>query len=247
MNQLKLDFRSKLNLSPAFADWLERLLEPELEQRFATAKQAQKALKYRSIRQLVPQPSQSSFKHWVMAVLLVGAVGIGTLIRYPYKFLVLIEDGRPVENELVSGEISLQHFLNRGGSTAIKNRYAPALFAAALLRKNEAITQEMFDSGLDLSKISANGQTLAQWVEQGRQFNEAEVFKIAQSLLETLNYLQAFTPPIIHRDIKPQNILLDDLSQVYLVDFGAVQDTYRHTVTGGSTVVGTFGYMAPKL
>jgi len=30
------------------------------------------------------------------------------------------------------------------------------------------------------------------------------------------------------------------------VDFGAVQDTYQNTVTGGSTVVGTYGYMAPE-
>ncbi|MBD1921010.1 hypothetical protein H6F77_07900 [Microcoleus sp. FACHB-831] len=33
---------------------------------------------------------------------------------------------------------------------------------------------------------------------------------------------------------------------LFLVDFGAVQDTYHNTVTGGSTVVGTYGYMAPE-
>jgi len=61
------------------------------------------------------------------------------------------------------------------------------------------------------------------------------------------------TPPVIHRDIKPPNIILCSSSQspardtqVFLVDFGAVQDTYRHTVAGGSTVVGTYGYMAPE-
>lgn len=33
---------------------------------------------------------------------------------------------------------------------------------------------------------------------------------------------------------------------MFLVDFGAVRDTYHNTVTGGSTIVGTFGYMAPE-
>ena len=159
MNQLKLDFRSKLNLSPAFADWLERLLEPELEQRFATAKQAQKALKYRSIRRMMPQPAKSSFKNWMMAILLLGALTAGAIARYPYKFLVLIEDGRPIEGELLSGEIPLQRFLHRGGSTSVRSSYAPTLFAAALIQQDDAIAQKMLDDGLDLSQSSITGQT----------------------------------------------------------------------------------------
>ncbi len=35
-------------------------------------------------------------------------------------------------------------------------------------------------------------------------------------------------------------------NQVFLVDFGAVQNTYHSTLARGSTVVGTFGYMAPE-
>jgi eukaryotic-like serine/threonine-protein kinase len=92
----------------------------------------------------------------------------------------------------------------------------------------------------------APGQTLAQQRQQGWQPNESEVQAIAVQILEILIYLQTLTPPIIHRDLKPQNILRDEHGKIYLVDFGAVQDTYRQTVTGGSTVVGTFGYMAPE-
>jgi eukaryotic-like serine/threonine-protein kinase len=92
----------------------------------------------------------------------------------------------------------------------------------------------------------APGKNLAQWIQEGWRPNEEDVKAIAQQLLEILIYLQTLTPPIIHRDIKPQNILRDEQGQIYLVDFGAVQDTYRQTVTGGSTVIGTFGYMAPE-
>jgi eukaryotic-like serine/threonine-protein kinase len=92
----------------------------------------------------------------------------------------------------------------------------------------------------------APGKSLAQLIENGWKPNEAQVRHIAYQLLEILVYLQSLLPPAIHRDIKPQNIILQKNGRVFLVDFGAVQNTYHHTVTGGSTVVGTYGYMAPE-
>jgi hypothetical protein len=49
---------------------------------------------------------------------------------------------------------------------------------------------------------------------------------------------------VIHRDIKPSNILRAPDGRLSLVDFGGVLDAAREK--GGSTVVGTFGYMAPE-
>ncbi|EGK88683.1 serine/threonine protein kinase [Microcoleus vaginatus PCC 9802] len=92
----------------------------------------------------------------------------------------------------------------------------------------------------------APGKSLAQLIENGWKPNEAQVRHIACQLLEILVYLQSLLPATIHRDIKPQNIILQKNGRVFLVDFGAVQNTYHHTVTGGSTVVGTYGYMAPE-
>ncbi|MEG4504463.1 serine/threonine-protein kinase [Microcoleus sp. F6_B4] len=92
----------------------------------------------------------------------------------------------------------------------------------------------------------APGKSLAQLIENGWKPNEAQVRHIANKVLEILVYLQSLLPATIHRDIKPQNIILQKNGRVFLVDFGAVQNTYHHTVTGGSTVVGTYGYMAPE-
>ncbi len=92
----------------------------------------------------------------------------------------------------------------------------------------------------------APGKSLAQLIENGWKPNEAQVRHIADRVLEILVYLQSLLPATIHRDIKPQNIILQKNGRVFLVDFGAVQNTYHHTVTGGSTVVGTYGYMAPE-
>ncbi len=97
-----------------------------------------------------------------------------------------------------------------------------------------------------LAQQLAEGKSLAVLIEKGWQPDEAEVKLIATQLLEILVYLQQLTPPVIHRDIKPQNIIRCDDGRVFLVDFGAVQDVYHNTLTGGSTVAGTYGYMAPE-
>jgi serine/threonine protein kinase len=92
----------------------------------------------------------------------------------------------------------------------------------------------------------AQGKSLAALIESGWHPDEAEVRRLATQVLSILVYLQELTPPVIHRDIKPQNLIRHPDGQVFLVDFGAVQDTYHNTVTFGSTVVGTYGYMAPE-
>jgi hypothetical protein len=48
----------------------------------------------------------------------------------------------------------------------------------------------------------------------------------------------------VHRDIKPTNLVRSGDGRISLIDFGGVRDALR--VDGGSTVVGTFGYMAPE-
>jgi Protein kinase domain/Ankyrin repeats (3 copies)/Ankyrin repeat len=92
----------------------------------------------------------------------------------------------------------------------------------------------------------APGKTLSAWLQSGWRCNEAEVKNIATQLLQILVYLQNLKPAVIHRDIKPSNILRTADGLISLVDFGAVQQTYHDTFLRGSTVVGTFGYMAPE-
>ncbi|MBE9137517.1 serine/threonine protein kinase [Nodosilinea sp. LEGE 07088] len=95
-----------------------------------------------------------------------------------------------------------------------------------------------------LAQDLAEGTSLADWVEAGGRVNEAEARRIAAAVLDVLSYLHGLNPPVIHRDLKPQNIIRRDDGQIYLVDFGAVQTVYRDDQ--GSTVVGTYGYMAPE-
>ncbi len=92
----------------------------------------------------------------------------------------------------------------------------------------------------------APGESLATLVAQGWHPTELEVRDIAAQMLRILIYLQSLHPPVIHRDIKPQNIIRHPDGQIFLVDFGTIRDTYRQTLTGGSTIIGTYGYMAPE-
>jgi serine/threonine protein kinase len=92
----------------------------------------------------------------------------------------------------------------------------------------------------------APGKSLFQLVESGWRTTEAEVKKIAKQILDIFIYLHSLQPPVIHRDIKPHNLIRSEEGKIYLVDFGAVQNTYYNTLMRGSTVVGTFGYMAPE-
>lgn len=92
----------------------------------------------------------------------------------------------------------------------------------------------------------APGRSLAALVAEGWRADESEVRRLATQVLEVLIYLHSRLPAVIHRDIKPDNIIRRQDGQIYLVDFGSVKDTYRDTLLHGGTVVGTYGYMAPE-
>jgi len=85
------------------------------------------------------------------------------------------------------------------------------------------------------------GTSLKDLLVQGQKFSEKQVKDIVTDTLEILIYLHGLNPPVLHRDIKPSNLIWSDRQEVYLVDFGAVQD--KASAEGKTfTVVGTYGY-----
>lgn len=93
------------------------------------------------------------------------------------------------------------------------------------------------------------GHALDAWLEAHGNLTPDQVLQLAIEIADVLVYLQAFSPPVIHRDIKPGNIVLNPAGEAFLIDFGAVRDALSDPAAeagGGSTTVGTFGYMAPE-
>jgi serine/threonine protein kinase len=89
----------------------------------------------------------------------------------------------------------------------------------------------------------APGENLRELTKR-RRLSLLELRDVLIRCLEILDYLHTRTPPDVHRDTQPSNIGRAPDGKIALVDFGGVLDGAREK--GGSTIVGTFGYMAPE-
>jgi len=87
------------------------------------------------------------------------------------------------------------------------------------------------------------GESLDQWLSSGKRLQPDLLYTWAEQALHILRDLHALRPPVIHRDIKPGNLVWHE-KQLYLIDFGGALASLNPQ--GGSTVTGTYGYMAPE-
>ncbi len=89
-----------------------------------------------------------------------------------------------------------------------------------------------------------NGRDLEALLGQTKDLPVEKVMDWAIELCDVLHYLHSQQPdPIIFRDMKPSNVMIDSLGKVRLIDFGiakAFQEGQKHTM------IGTEGYSAPE-
>ena len=86
------------------------------------------------------------------------------------------------------------------------------------------------------------GTSLQASVESGWRATEDEIRAIGARLARIVEYIHAVRPPVIHRDINPRNIVRREDGEIFLLDFGGVQDAIRLTTGAANTIVGTPGY-----
>jgi len=88
------------------------------------------------------------------------------------------------------------------------------------------------------------GQTLKELIEAEAPLPVEKAVDIAIMICDGLHY--AHEKGIIHRDIKPQNILITDFGIVKVADFGIAQAMTTKTITFGGNVVGSVQYISPE-
>lgn len=151
--------------------------------------------------------------------------------RYAIKELQLVKSSNAKQVELFERECAILKEL--------EHPQIPRFIETIVERRAETMS-------LFLVQELVDGRSLQQILDAGAQPSSDDVVAIMRSCLGPLEYLHGRAKPLYHRDLKPSNILLRNDGTCVLVDFGAVREAIADPRTGGSSVVGTFGYMAPE-
>jgi tRNA A-37 threonylcarbamoyl transferase component Bud32 len=88
------------------------------------------------------------------------------------------------------------------------------------------------------------GSSLRAIVSKQGHFTESRTIQYALQMCEILGYLHSLSPPVVHRDFTPENLMLDQDGNLILIDFDVAQQQIDSSKT--ATVVGKPPYMPPE-
>ncbi len=88
------------------------------------------------------------------------------------------------------------------------------------------------------------GQTLKQYIQQHSPIPVSKALAIMEQLMSAISH--AHQNHIIHRDIKPQNILMDHNGNVKITDFGIAMALSATSITQTNSVLGSVHYLSPE-
>jgi len=133
-----------------------------------------------------------------------------------------------------------------GAAAEYEARFRTEARSAARLQHPNIVT--VYDSDRDggtafLVMEFIEGEDLKQRLDRAERFALPDALRLVLDLLAALDF--AHRQGIVHRDVKPANLLIDPAGRVKLTDFGVARITGEATRTQGS-MIGTLKYMAPE-
>src|SRR5690625_4128932 len=122
--------------------------------------------------------------------------------------------------------------------------------ARSAARLSHPAVVAVFDQGVDgdavyLAMELIEGKTVREFLNAERVLTVDEAFTIIEPVLDALG--AAHRAGIIHRDVKPENVLMGEDGTVKVADFGLARAVTDATATSTNTVMGTVAYLSPEL
>ncbi len=130
-------------------------------------------------------------------------------------------------------------------------------FITRFMRETEALRKmhhpniiRVLDHGQDESMLYyvmeyIQGRTAGAILKQQQRITVSQSIEIAAQVADALDYVHA-TGQVIHRDIKPDNIMVDRWYHVKVLDFGLARIDGAYTITRVGMVVGSLYYVPPE-
>lgn len=135
-----------------------------------------------------------------------------------------------------------------GSDPEFRERFKREAHAAARLREPHVIPIHAYgeiDGRLYLDMRLVEGSDVANLLAQSGPMPPAKAVDVIEQVAQALD--AAHDEGLVHRDVKPSNVLLSDGGFVYLVDFGIARAASSSTtLTSTGLTLGTLAYMAPE-
>jgi serine/threonine protein kinase len=131
----------------------------------------------------------------------------------------------------------------------LKRFYSEARSAGNLRHPNIVTIYELGHEG-DTPFIAMqflSGESLDKIIERLPSLPLSQKVGFIVSVCRALEYAHTQTPPVIHRDIKPGNVMVAPEGVVVVVDFGIARLGESTVSQSGGLLIGTLGYMSPQL
>ncbi|MFI1333336.1 protein kinase [Streptomyces sp. NPDC020845] len=156
------------------------------------------------------------------------------------------------QDELLDRQVALKqlhmspHLAEEEVATLFERTRREARSAARIAHPNVVVVHDVVeDSGMPCIVMEyVPSTTLGDLLKTGRTVTPDEAARIGRGMIAALR--AAHAAGVLHRDVKPGNVLLGDDGRVVLTDFGIAMATGTSTLTKTGEVVGSIDYIAPE-